>query len=219
MASAQPRRFVFCEISLDSLWHTCIRAFSSHGVHAAGLFDPWSFVHPRRCIPAWHARSRGSVIQCVDRKPLFLVFVTFMLCPSPSPSPSLQAHEDPESIDPVPYVLALQAFSEVDPSLCMLPLDPARFITTLLPYVTAHVRRECGKCFIMRSVMSVHSSHDVALLLNVVVHAMLLAVDGAAIKGESSGWVWESVTVITTVERVFISMNSVVSSPHLSAGT
>ncbi|CAI7820732.1 unnamed protein product [Closterium sp. NIES-53] len=36
----------------------------------------------------------------------------------------------------LPFVMALQAFCEVDATLCTPPVDPSRFATTLLPYLT-----------------------------------------------------------------------------------
>ncbi|CAI5986348.1 unnamed protein product [Closterium sp. NIES-65] len=53
------------------------------------------------------------------------------------PEIALKAQEgESDEFAALPFVMALQAFCEVDATLCTPPVDPSRFATTLLPYLT-----------------------------------------------------------------------------------
>ncbi|CAI5512444.1 unnamed protein product [Closterium sp. Naga37s-1] len=48
----------------------------------------------------------------------------------------LSQERESDEFAALPFVMALQAFCEVDATLCTPPVDPSRFATTLLPYLT-----------------------------------------------------------------------------------
>jgi cohesin loading factor subunit SCC2 len=43
----------------------------------------------------------------------------------------------------LPYIVALQAFCIVDPTLCIPVTDPSKFVVTLQPYLNIQVSMVC----------------------------------------------------------------------------
>lgn len=46
-----------------------------------------------------------------------------------------EANDDSDEVHALPYVLAVQAFCMVDPTLCAPSTDPSQFVVTLQPYL------------------------------------------------------------------------------------